>query len=375
MLGNPWFKKEKPLPSLIGMGGGAQALSQSSGVSFKATGGNQSPGDGLEPGNGYKYHVYTSTGEGTFEVTAGTTNVDILVLGGGGAAGGEASWNSAPLGGGGSGGAVKHPALELGPGTYPLDVGAGGAIQPTSYPTSNPGGNSVFNVTPTATLTGQGGCSGGRPGWFSPFAGPTCGSGPGSSRQWPSGYPVVGGQPTLSHPGVPAGWSNYGNNGGFTGDSNPPTYASGGGGGCGGAGQGPLPSTPNILAGEGGDGQPFPGFAYPLVGLGPIAPLAQSPTNDHYGGGGGGSINLDNSQTPDPWIPPTSAPSYRWRAGNGGAGGGGGRITEGKDGTSYPNMNLANGVANLGGGGAGLGGDYGGGTAGGDGVIIIRYEA
>ena len=38
-------------------------------------------------------------------------------------------------------------------------------------------------------------------------------------------------------------------------------------------------------------------------------------------------------------------------------------------------MNLANGVANLGGGGAGLGGDYGGGTAGGDGIIIIRYEA
>ena len=177
----------------------------------------------------------------------------------------------------------------------------------------------------------------------------------------------------MTHPGIPPGWTNYGNDGGMTGP-NPPSTAGGGGGGCGGAGQGTLPSTPSIDAGRGGSGQPFPEFAYPLVGLGPIAPYAQSPTNDHYGGGGAGQINQDNFQPGDPWYA-TPAPSYRRRAGYGGAGGGGGRITEGKDGTSYPDMNLANGVNNLGAGGAGLPADYGGGTTGGDGIIIIRYEA
>ena len=354
-----------------------QAMGFLAGGSFAATGGNQSPGDGLEPGNGYKYHVYTSTGAATFEVTAGSAEVEILVLGGGGTGSGDPSSFNGGQCGGGAGGAVLHSSLPLEVGTYPMTIGEGGTtarpspITPSSW--GQDGFNSVFNWSPTATLTANGGAWGGTPGWFTPRPIALRGCGPGSARAWPAGYPVDGGQPDMTHPGIPPGWTNYGGDGGDC-RGEPPGSEFGGGGGCGGTGQGILPSTPSADAGKGGPGQPFPQFAYPLVGLSPIEPIAQSPTNDHYGGGGGSAMNSDNKQPGDPWVSPP-APSYRWGCGDGGSGGGGGRHNLGKDGTSYPNPIYKDGVNGLGGGGGANPKDFGMGGDGGDGIIIIRYAA
>ena len=94
MFGNQWHKKEKPLPSLIGLFGGATSLIHTvSGGPFQATGGDIA--DGITPGNGYKYHTFGSPGN--FVVTQGGV-VDFLVVGGGGAGVG--------YGGGGAGLAV-----------------------------------------------------------------------------------------------------------------------------------------------------------------------------------------------------------------------------------------------------------------------------
>ena len=81
-----------------------------------ASGGNI---DATAPGNGYKYHVYTSPG--TFVVSSGGS-VDALVVGGGGAGGRQ-------HGGGGGGGSVAYwESMPVnGPQTYPVFVGEGGA--------------------------------------------------------------------------------------------------------------------------------------------------------------------------------------------------------------------------------------------------------
>ena len=53
MFNNSWFKKEKPLPTLIGMGGGATGLSVNSGAGgISASGGTET-----EDGN-YKIHTF-----------------------------------------------------------------------------------------------------------------------------------------------------------------------------------------------------------------------------------------------------------------------------------------------------------------------------
>ena len=89
MFNNSWFKKEKPLPTLIGMGGGATGLSVNSGAGgISASGGTET-----EDGN---YKIHTFEGSGAFVVNAGTFNVEYLVIAGGGGAGQQG-------GGGGAG--------------------------------------------------------------------------------------------------------------------------------------------------------------------------------------------------------------------------------------------------------------------------------
>ena len=96
MFSNSWFKKEKPLLTMIGMGGGVTGLGFGGGSTpFEASGGQQ---NGIAPGNGYKYHTFYNPGPGTFTVTQGTRECHVMVLGGGGAGGGGPS---AADGGGG----------------------------------------------------------------------------------------------------------------------------------------------------------------------------------------------------------------------------------------------------------------------------------
>jgi hypothetical protein len=98
-------------------------------------------------------------------------------------------------------------------------------------------------------------------------------------------------QPTQNTPISPQPWfTQYGTAGG-AGTQNG-AYHSAGGGGCGEAGgtAGPGPGTTSGWAGFGGRGSAQPGFEYPLIGQTPIAPsnFGNSPTNNHYGGGGCG---------------------------------------------------------------------------------------
>ena len=89
-------------------------------VHFRASGGTT-----VTPGNGYKYHVFTS--DDNFVVSGASQSCEVLLVGGGG--------------GGGSGGVVKlvvvepggvrfYPNLTITAGTYPVVIGQGGNHAP-----------------------------------------------------------------------------------------------------------------------------------------------------------------------------------------------------------------------------------------------------
>ena len=98
--------------------------------SFSATGGNQNTSTGDAPGNGYKYHVFTSPG--TLTITGGSSkNIEFLVVGGGGGGG------YGNGGGAGAGGLRTNDpnapsdmkvtsTVTLNPGSYAVGVGTGG---------------------------------------------------------------------------------------------------------------------------------------------------------------------------------------------------------------------------------------------------------
>lgn len=296
---------------------------------FSATGGNIA--NGIEPGNGFKYHTFGSPG--TFIVT-GSNQVDILAVGGGGA--------GQNFGGGGAGAVVHLTNYVLTNGTYPITVGSGGPVTAPQTPSTQVNGtSSTFGSIVTA------GGGGGGPGWN--LAGNPGGSGGGGAGSNSPGDP--GG--TAVNPGNLSGGIYYGNPGGTGG----PRADGGGGGGAGGAG------APDPSGGSGGAGYPFPTFAYPLCFPSPYLPnlTPQSPNNTHYGGGGGGS----------------QAESGSPRAG--GVGGGGPSSQIPATNQSWPAPNSATAGTNyLGGGGgggvtqSGVGGNPG--APGGNGVIIIRYQ-
>ena len=293
-----------------------------------ATGGDI---NGQEPGNGYKYHTYTTTGASTFVVSGGNLpNCEIFVVGGGGSGG------KGDAGGGGAGGIAYATGKTLSPGTYPVTVGGGGAgiPKPSNEGRGNDGGNSTF-VTPGYTITGNGGgAGGGYPGQN----GNTGGSGGGNRGH--NGNTVPASQPT-ANPGIP-NLTNYGNTGGGAGGS----FAGGGGGagGAGGSGNGP-----NSQGGVGGAGQQFPAFAGSHIGVPALSPL-----DSYYGGGGGGGS-----------APPGPASS----GGTGGGGNGGGNVND-----DDPGMY---GVTNSGGGSGGAGTTTGQGHGGsfpaGSGIVVVRY--
>ena len=83
---------------------------------FSGDGGNQA--NGLEPGNGYKYHTFTNSG--TFTVNASTKSVQVLVVAGGGGGGANnGGGTDGGAGGGGGGVALTNGAtIPVSPGTY-----------------------------------------------------------------------------------------------------------------------------------------------------------------------------------------------------------------------------------------------------------------
>lgn len=261
--------------------------------------------------------VHTFTSSGTFTVSAGVKAVQVLVVAGGGGGGDRFG------AGGGAGGVIYSASVTATPGSYAINIGAGGAGGQTNNSTGIAGSNTTaFGLTAIGGGfgTSENGGNGGS-------------GGSGGGGSWSSTTPG-------------SGTSGQGNSGG-AGIASP--RVSGGGGGASQAGAGGANVQPN-----GGNGT-----AYSISG-----------SSTYYGGGGGGADNrVDSAGFGGP------------AAGNGGLGGGGaGGGGEGNGQASSASGVGGNGTANTGGGGGG--GAYIPSSAtgrpggnGGSGIVIIRYTA
>jgi len=315
MLGNSWFKKEKPLLGLTGMGGGADSKLVAGGPSvFSASGGTETT-----PGNGYKYHTFNSPGADTFIVASGAADIQLLVVAGGGGAGGYR------CSGGGAGGLIYYgttpststaaASFRVTSGTYNIQVGAGGA-----------GGDPDSSSNGTPSYFGPVVSTGGGAGMQTPIGG-NGGSGGGWGIDQ-GGNPNVDGGTGISGQGFPGGGINpFGGGGGVTGGG-------GGAGARGGNSSGPR-------GGHGGDGLQFPDFTGPLIGVPALNPL-----NGYFAGGGGGGAGPSN---------------YGFTGGTGGSGGG-----ASSNGAGFTNS----------GGGAASGYPQSNNTPqpGGPGIVVVRYQ-
>ena len=293
------------------------------------------------------YHVFLHTGSPqsfTVENAPGSLTAKVLVVGGGASGGFSADGIS---GGGGAGGVQYYTSYPITNGTTTVVVGNRGA-NPGSGPTYTPdpaindgedttfgsaigygGGGGAHEFPGIRNQTGHNGGSAGG-GASYPFPG----TGGGSPTQ--SSAPLVSG----------AGGTNYGNDAGAGGNSNPEGYG-GGGGGAGGDGQG----RPN--GANGGNGQAFPEFPGPV--LAPAIPSINVSTigpTGLFAGGGAGGHNGPTIYGPSP--------------GGGGA-------------TAWYQANPSRGADATGYGSGGAGTQYGisntlGSPAGSPGIVIVKYS-
>lgn len=304
-----FFKKERPLLGMAGFGGGI-ASRLVGGVAGSVSGGNV---DGLEPGNGYKYHTFTSPGT---LVVVGDFTMEVLMVAGGGTGGSDGGAGGT---GGGGGGGLLFGSLDLTTGSYPINVGA------TTADSAGTQGNNTTGFGATANGGGYGGEVEG--------AGNDGGSGGGGSA---GGSVGAGGASTQSPQPLPYGTLTGFGGAGSSGIS-PPARIGGGGGGAGGDAP-PQPGT----AVPSGPGKQYPNFTGPLIGVPALAPLS----GYYAGGGGGGRTGLGS---PD---------------GSGGAG------------SPDTSTNGSDGVTNSGGGGGGASRYPSNGTHGGtgaSGIVVVRY--
>lgn len=273
------------------------------GLGAKATG----EGSVYEDSN-YFYHVYTSSG--TFTPTQNLTNVDYLVVAGGGAggysggAGGGAGGLRCTVGATGGGGSLENKVSFSNGISYTVTVGGGGAgIGGNGRGTS--GSNSSISGSGFTSITSTGGGGGGGNGQDNGASG---GSGGGGGGIYGSG---IGGSGTANQ--------------GYAGGNNNSGGSSGGGGG----GAGAVGQNSSAGGGVGGNG----------VQITALATVTGTGANNGYYAGGGNGFNTGGT-TP------------------GGLGGG---ATDGANGTAYTG----------GGGGAWRGVSTSG--SGGSGIVIIRY--
>jgi hypothetical protein len=313
------------------------------------------------------FKIHTFTGPGNFCVScagnaAGSTELEYIVVGGGGSMPGI-NYNNSPAAGGGAGG-FRFASPSLAPATYPakplaapagltasvasfpIVVGAGGTGGPAGPPAGNAGttgSNSSFS-----TITSAGGGNGG----YSATPGTDGGSG-GGQGDHPGGFGSGNTPPVSPSQGNPGGMS-------VTNPLNPApgngSTGTGGGGGATAAGSngGVNPTNPAGGGGNGGAGAGVPN-AFGTSGQ-------NCGSNYYFAGGGGGGV-----YTPNPAPNP---------AGVGGLGGGG----NGGKGDASPNRQGTAGTANTGGGGGAPGAacspttQDNAGKNGGSGIVIIRYK-
>lgn len=342
---NEFFRKEKPVFTGyrfgFGAGGGGGGAAEIVNT-FEVSGGNATSTAG-----DYKYFYFTSPGDLTVAKTFGTGELEMsfMLIGAGG--GGTSTGG----GGGGAGAFVQkidYPITDVPGSPVNWAVSIGSAV---TDPYQSDGNPSTFTI-PTApkTFTANGGGKGTQ------SSGATGGSGGGGGRQPPHAGAASNVPQTIDGSGntPDAGIGHAGGNG-FLNMPGPNGGTGGGGGGAGGVG-GNSPSTTTNPYGKAGKG-----------GLGRAAFLGDSGVSSTYGttgpgpgrwfaGGGGGGNHTENTN-----------------AGGDAPDGGGG--ASGSPNTA-PDFGGTPVTANTGGGGGGGGGTsngfVGAGSAGADGICIVR---
>jgi hypothetical protein len=305
---------------------------------FSATGGNQTPSLGIVPGNGYRYHIFTSSGNFVVSNLGTSGIIEVLMVAGGGGAGNPLS------AGGGAGGVVYHAALPTSVTTYPISVGGGGAGSSASTPASGPTGLKGTPTTAFGMIAEGGGGGGPYDGTVPNLPDMSGGSGGGGRSYSPPFTGGTGTQPTFNAPFVPnPQFAQYGNPGASSPTITDPLGQGGGGAGAAGSGQ------------AGGNGRPFPGFAAPLIAPVLPAPVQSEigPTGLYGGGGAGGARNspaLGGSGGGG-----NSGPGWVGESGFQFTGGGGGGGMYSPSSPTLPTLPPA--------------------AAGGSGIVIIRYLA
>jgi len=302
------------------------------------------------------FKIHTFTNDGCFAVsqvgnsptvpTGGPSNVDYLVVAGGGAGG--------PGGGSGGGGAgaggFREGRVLPAPESYtasPLVAPGGLPVSVTTYPITVGAGAASTTGTPSvfSTITSAGGGSGGT---FS--AGGNGGSGGGGGGGYAPGQTPDAGGTGNSPPVSPS----QGNNGGTSNPVTGPQLTNGNRNGGGGGGAGAAGT--NGYVGQ----QPGPCTSAGSGGTGVATSISGSPV--YYAGGGGGAKGAGGPGQPQ-----------------GGSGGGGnGSVGQPLQGFS-PTVNSTGGTANTGGGGGAViqdapGYNPGSVLSGGKGIVIIRYK-
>ena len=291
------------------------------GYYYGVSGGNATGGTETTHGS-YKVHSFTTAGNSNFVVPS-SGNVDYLVVAGGGGGG---SW-----GGGGAGGYRSGTSFAVTAQTYTITVGDGGSG--ASNGQSNNGGNGGNSVFSTITSTGGGGGGGGNGqngGSGGGSGAHNCGNGPNYSCN-NSG---AGNTPSTSPSQGNAGGNAYQGGGGCGG------YQGGGGGGGSGNAGGNGGTSKGGVGGSGTNNN------------------FRTGSNVEYAGGGGGAGYSDGCNPGD-----SAGGNTRPMPNAGGGGGSGGS-------PSPYTPNATNATANTGGGG---GADPDGATAGGSGIVVIRY--
>jgi hypothetical protein len=274
----------------------------------------------LTPGDGKRYHVFTSTGQ--FTTSQSIDNVSVMMVGGGGAGGGRLG------GGGGAGGYLFIPSVSISQGTYTATVGAGGNAVPVTFP------NSASVRAPNTTFLSYTAYGGGGGSSDNGGSATTGGSGGGGADNAGGSF-KPGLNPSTPAPIIASD---------FPGESHPYAFTQGYAGG------------PGAPSGGGGAGGNAPAGNRD-GGVGVVAGLTlppsygtPGPTPGRWFGGGGGGM------------------AYPASAGVGGAGGGG----AGSPNSPQSTPGTA-GTNNTGGGGGGGGQSSGTSGSGGSGIIVVAY--
>ena len=234
--------------------------------------------------NGYTYRKFASSG--TFAVTAGAGNLEVLIVGGGGGGGYKMA------GGGGAGAIMISNPFALSQRNYTVTIGNGGAI-------NNNGGSTVFD-TETATGGGKGGLSNVNGGNGANGGGGGAGL-DGHTSSYPSSDGGTGTAPTFSvlsgtvHAGYDGGDGSVGSN----------SAPAGGGGGATADGQEPASSGTTLeKRGAGGAGISIANFPTTLIwggggGGGNHGEIGGDGGTGSAGGGGGSPPTMSQTATDD----------------------------------------------------------------------------